>query len=272
MIRKTLVAGSFAFAAMIGTSAQSATFDLGFIMDRSNSIADSDFNDAMHSLAAALGSALAPTIGSADTYTVSVVTFASSASDVITRTINTQADLDAVVAAVNAAATGTSGATNYQAGFNELANNFTSLGDFSLINMMTDGDPNLPSGSAVSAALSARTALHAAGWDSLSFEAVGAGISDPNLLRRLAFDTNSASLDDLEPLLGDPSGISDPLNDAFVLQVANFGSDYDAAIKAKVGKIVNPGPNVPIPASLPLLAGGLALFGYVGRRKMRKAA
>jgi hypothetical protein len=257
-----------------GASVNAASYDLGFIMDQSGSINANDYKNAMQSLATALNLALTPTIGSGDTYTVSVVRFSTSATDVITRTISTAADLTAVVTAINTAATlNTGGNTNYQDAFKELQNNFTTLGDFSLINMMTDGDPTTANyngcASATACAIAGRDAIAGAGWDSLSFEAVGAGISDPTFLSRLAFDTNSVSLNDLQPVISSTASITNPLTDAFVLKLTNF-SYYDEAIKAKVQAIVT--PRVPVPGSLPLMASGLVLAGVFLRRAKRKAA
>ncbi len=274
MIKQTLSAGVLALGMSIGSASSAATIDLGFIMDRSGSIPDADYTAAMNSLASALGTSLASTIGSTDTYKVSVVTFNGGAQDVVTREINSQADLDFVVDAIETAGLqAATGVTNYKAAFEQLADNFGTLGDFSLINMMTDGNPNEPgtNANAEAEALAARTALFNAGWDSLSFEAVGGNL-DTDLLQQLAFDTGDtlATLDNLQPLFGMPGQITDPLNAAFVLEVDNFGSDYDAAISNKVQKIVT--PTIPLPAGLPLIAAGLAFFGLLGRKKARMAA
>ena len=248
-------------------SANAATIDLGFIMDSSGSISESNFDSAMNSLATALENSLAPTIGSSNTYVVSVVTFSSSAQDVTgaTRvTIDSAAALTGVANSIRAWAANnpnnTSGTTNYQAAFNQLRNNYGAgeLGASSIVNMMTDGSPNQGNSTA------GRDALQAAGWDSLSFESVGSGASN-TLLSNLGYDANGPGA----TIIGNPNQITDPLNDAFVLEVSGFGAAYDQAIKTKVQRIVTPGA-VPLPTALPLLGGGILLMGFIGRR--RKAA
>lgn len=263
MIKRTLAAGAFAIAAMTGGASQAAVIDLGFIMDRSDSVSEANFGAAMDALADALESGLASTIGTADTYVVSVVVFNNTASDVVNRAvINSAGALSTMAATVRNFSNTTSGSTNYQAAFDQLRNNYADgeLGAFSLVNMMTDGNPN--AGNSVAG----RDALRNAGWDSLSFEAVdefGFG-PDTATLAALGFDTGGLGAD----IIGDSSLITDPLNSAFVLELDNFGLDYTNAINRKVQTIVNPDP-VPVPAALPLLVAGLGAFGFIRRRQKR---
>lgn len=265
MIRKTLLIGAVAALGMVGSAAYAKTIDLGFIMDRSGSVG-SDFPAAMD----ALGDALAAHIpvGGADTYRISVVSFASGASVVVgATTINTAGDLAGVVTTIKAQNANGSGATNYQAALDLLGAQFGTLGDLSMINMMTDGEPNIPT-NAVSAARTSATNLQNAGWDSLSFESVGNASGDA-LLAGLGFGPGNTPNDaNLLPIISDVNLIGNPATDPFVLTLADFPA-YNAAIGKKVQQIVNPDP-VPVPASLPLLVGGLGMIAFIRRR--RKAA
>ena len=261
MFKTTLTAAAFAASSFFGSIAHAANIDLSFIMDASGSVGSSNFNDAMDSLADALAASIP--VGGADTYRIGVVTFSNTAKLTTLKTINSQADLDMVVADIRAE-TFIGSTTNYKAAFDLTRTSFGALGDSSIVNMMTDGEPCCLS-SSNSDAVSARNDLKAAGWDSLSFESVTSG-ADNAFLSRLAFDTGG----DGGTIIDDPADISDPLNDAFVLKVSGFGDAYDQAISTKVQKIVTPDP-IPVPAALPLLAGGLALFGFVGRRRRAAA-
>ncbi|MEX0339051.1 MAG: vWA domain-containing protein [Arenibacterium sp.] len=261
MFKTTLAATAFAVSSLVGSISHAANIDLAFIMDASGSVGSGNFNAAMDSLADALAASIP--VGGPDTYRIGVVTFSNTATLTTLKTINTQMDLDMAVADIRAE--GFIGSTtNYKAAFDLTRTSFGALGDSSIVNMMTDGEPCCLSTSN-SDAVSARNDLKAAGWDSLSFESVTSG-ADNAFLSRLAFDTGG----DGGMIIDDPADINDPLNEAFVLKVASFGTAYDAAISTKVQKIVDPDP-IPVPAALPLLAGGLALFGFVGRRRRAAA-
>lgn len=269
MFRKALVAASVALISFGGTPSNAANYDLAFIMDASGSINSTEFNGAMDSLAAALLANI-PTSGP-DTYTIGVVTFAYSATATVNKvTINNATDLQNVANAIsNETRAGLGSTTNYKAAFDALDGMFgATTADASLINMMTDGQPNDPgttSNAKTQASLSAAT-LRSDGWDSLSFESVGGG-ADNTYLAGLGWDTGGVGG---LPIFNNANQITDPLNKSFVLAVSGFGSAYDTAIKTKVQKIIT--PTVPVPASLPLLAAGLGLFGVFGRRRRNKAA
>jgi hypothetical protein len=265
MIKRTLLAGAVAAIALAGSALHAKTIDLGFIMDRSGSVG-SQFPAAMD----ALGDALAANIpfGQGDTYRISVVSFATSASVVVGATeINSQADLDSVVGTIKAQNNSGSGVTNYAAALNLLGAQFGTLGEISMVNMMTDGQPNEPGSNAdaLAAAKSEATKLQNAGWDSLSFESVGNSAGN-NLLAGLGFGPGNTPNDaTLLPIFTLASQINDPLTQPFVLDLPNFAA-YNSVIGTKVQKIVNPDP-VPVPAALPLLLGGLGVFAFVGRRR-----
>lgn len=275
MIKKTFLAGSFAALAFSG-GANAAVYDLAFIMDGSGSVGSYNYGQAMTSLANALNSSLDAATLAQDQYNISVVTFSASGSAVVSaQMVDEVSDLAAVTSAITSASYANS-TTNYAAAFNTLLgiSGAVSAGSAgSIINMMTDGKP-VPfcidsCAQTVDDITSGRNALRDAGWDSLSFEAVTSG-PDTDFLATLAFDTTGVGTTNI---IDDETAINDPLNETFVLKVNDFGADFDAAIAAKVAKIVDPDPvsPVPVPASLPLLVGGLGLFGFISRRR-RKAA
>lgn len=251
------------------TAANAATFDLSFIMDSSGSVGSSNFNDAMDALADALDASIP--VGGADTYRIGVVTFAADAQLTAFETIDSADDLSNLTTSIrNQSFSG--GLTNYQAAFDLTRTTFgNSLGDFSIINMMTDGITNRPTNqpTAEAAAVAAVDDLRNTGWDSLSFESVGGG-ADNDFLAQLGYD----AVDDNTPIFGDPNLITDPLNASFVLTVSDFQDAYTAAISTKVSRIVDPDPDpnvVPLPAGLPLVLTGLGLFGLVRARKQKAA-
>lgn len=253
---------SLAFAttaglALMSTTARADIIDLGFLMDESGSISSSDYAGAMNALATALANNI-PVNDANFQYRIGVVSFGSSADvDVSATLINSQAALDGVVASIQAAASdfANAGSTNYQAGFDALVADFGGLNDSSIVNMMTDGSPN------VGDATAGRDGLITAGWDALSFESVGGGASS-TLLADLAFDTNGVGG---ASIIGDATMITNPLTNAFVLEVADFGTAYANAIDMKVQRTVT--PTIPLPAGLPLLLSGVAVFGLLRRRK-----
>lgn len=250
-------AAVFSVSSFFGSIAHAANIDLAFIMDSSGSVASSDFNNAMNSLGDALAASIP--VGGTDTYRIGVITFSNNAVLTTFETIDSQTKLNKVVSEVKAQSY-IGSLTNYQAAFNLTVSTFGALGDASIVNMMTDGNPNRGNTAA------GRLALKNAGFQSLSFESVGSG-ADNNDLALLGFDTAG----DGAVIIGDASDITDPLNDAFVLPVSGFGAAYDAAIKEKVQKIVTPGA-VPLPTALPLLGGGILIMGFFGRRRKAAAA
>jgi hypothetical protein len=268
MIKQTLFAGAFALAAVAGTSSHAAVIDIGLIMDESGSVGSTNYQKAMDSLAAALTAAI-PTSG-ANQYRIGVVSFGASAATVVAPTvINNAADLGAVTALIIAEGasgygdpSGITNTTNFNAGFDRLVADFNAAGgtnDTAIVNMMTDGQQNGPA---------ANTAgLKAAGWDALSFEAIGSGVNSTSLCA-LAYGSGG---DGCTYQGSDPTQIGNPITDPFVIGLTDFDAVYQAAVTAKLQKIVIITNPIPVPASLPLIASGLALFGFLGRRR-RKAA
>lgn len=276
MIRKTVLAGAVSAFAMVGSALSAATVDLGIIMDSSGSIAESDFDGAMNALANAIDANIP--VGGVDTYRISVVAFSTGASTVVAATNVTSGAIrtnvsNAIRNWASNNSNNTSGLTNYAAALNLINGNFGNVSGSkaSLINMMTDGQPNEPgtNAEALAAAKTAATNLQNGGWDSLSFESVGNSAGN-SLLAGLGFGPGNTPTDaNLLPIYTSAAQIGDPLTTPFVLDLPNFAA-YNSVIGSKIQKIVTPDP-IPVPAALPLLIGGLGVFAFVGRRR-RKAA
>ncbi|MGB3556566.1 MAG: DUF1194 domain-containing protein, partial [Jannaschia sp.] len=228
-----------------------------FGVDESGSINQSEFALIRDGLASALK--LVPTSGDVE-YRISVVYFNGSARTVVPVTpITSMAALNGVINTIKTEAK-ISGGTNIANSVNLLTKNFVDygIGDTSILNVSTDG----VGGNVQTAALDAFNA----GIDGLSYEAIGSGASTTSLL--------ASAFPGTPVLVSNPGELpADILTTSFVYKISSF-ADYEAAIKAKIGKvIVDTGgevPPVPLPAGLPLLLTGLA--GIFGLRRMRRRA
>lgn len=253
MFTKLLKTGSVVLATTFGFNANAASVDLAFLMESSSKIGSTGFSSAMNSLANALAAGIR--VGGPDTYRIGVITFSESAELTTLKTINAQTDLDTVVSDIRSQSFLGTTNVNYERAFNLTVASFGALGDSSIVNVMTSGDPDR--GNTASGLLNLRNA----GWSSLSFMTPNSNTAQ--FLSTGAFDTGGFG----GTVLGDASGITDPVNDAFVLSVSDLGQDYERAISRNILQIVGPNPAVvPLPAGLPLLAGGLLMFGLLGRR------
>ncbi len=246
---RRLLAALVVTLSLSGGSAYAAVIDLGFALDRSGSVGAANWTLVVGGLANALD--LLPTSG-ANQYRVSVASFATTATVNVAPTIVTAANIAGIKAAITGIAF-TGGVTCISCAATALTNAFIGdggFGDTSLLNISTDGvpvqDPQ-PNGAVL------RGTLVAAGWDSISAEAIG-----------------NFSLAYLQALVhpnpgvttNNPALLPNPLVQGFVLQVADFAS-YEAAIAAKVQRIVN----VPEPATMSLF--GIALLGLGAARRRR---
>jgi von Willebrand factor type A domain-containing protein len=258
----TFIISSVAFGAALTTSDLKAlTIDLGFALDESGSISGGNWNLAKTGLANALS--VIPTSGP-NVYRISVVKFDNTAETVITRTITSAADITAVQSAITGA-NQQGGTTCISCGTALLSANIAALaggfGNISLLNITTDGEPNVgeQNGSTL------RGTTVAAGWDSISAEAVGVGSGGLAFLQNLVFPNPGATT-------GNPNALPNPLLQGFVLTVDNF-ADYQGAIGAKVQRIVDDAPGTtPIPGALPLFASGLGAIGFLTWRRKKKTA
>jgi hypothetical protein len=288
IMRKTIAASAAALAFSVTGASASTIVDLGFILDESGSVGQSNYESSVTSLRNAI--ATIPLADANVTYRVGVISFGNGA-DVVatpiafTSAADRQSVLDALLDESSTSDGGTRGygtpggitnATNYKSAFDLLdsafATAFGTLGTRSIINMTTDGGNNSGASDA-EVKLIADELRTVSGWDMLSFEAVAnTSASDESYLASIGFDSSGQGgctiTDDVDTL-------TDVINNCFVIDVASF-ADYESAILKKVSRtVIDTGgdPNtgvVPLPAGLPLVLTALGAFGVVARRR-RKA-
>lgn len=251
------LAGALALsaAAIVSTSqAFAATVKLGFALDDSGSMSTNEYNLQKQGLANAL--ALLPTNG---TYEIAVVKFNSSAQQILAPTVVSAANLATIQATITGAARN-GGSTCIGCGIQLLVDLFGNIGtDIGLINVSTDGGNN------VGNPTTAVTAAVNAGFDGLSFEAVGVSSASTLAdLADLAFPGNVQ-------VYQSGATLPNPLTESFVIRVNNF-NDYEAAIGAKLQRIIDvtdpTDPNViPLPAGAWLLITGMGGIAMIRRRR-----
>ena len=238
------------------------TTQLGFLIDASGSIGQSNFDIMKSGYAAALGAL--PTDGSIE---VTVYTFASGTVQVVQPTVVTAASIGGVVSLINAMSY-TQGNTHTAEGIRAITAAMTGSSNFnsnlrSIINIATDGVPNDGSGDPQGNAISAAVASQAAGIDALTAEAIG-GV-DGNFLRSLVFSPITGPCNLCGVLLPDGSTPTNPMTSTpWVLTVNNF-NDFPVAINAKVQAIIT--NRTPEPGALALVGLALAIGAAVSRRR-----
>ncbi len=272
-IRKKILATAMvsvmAFGSMgLARDAHALNIDLGFMLDESGSVGLDNYDIAGDALAAALD--LIPLEGdTANTYTIGVVSFGTNVQTLVPPTVLSAASIAGIKSAITSDVY-SGGWTNMGGALDQIRNDFINaggLGDLSLLNMTTDGVPcssGSNCGNAHIPAIAAATATSVAGWDGLSFEAIG-DISTATILS-MAYPFAP----DPAVLVTNATLLPNPVDQGFVLKVADFGN-YADAITAKVQLIVDEAPPpVPLPPALPLFAAGLGIMGFFGWRRKRK--
>lgn len=260
-LRKTLAGAVVALGMTMGSSAFAATVvNLGFAIDHSGSLSLSQYQLQQNGLANAL--ALVAAASDADVqYNVSVISFGGDVQTLVAPTLLDNSNLATVQNAITSFNRTNTGSTRTGDAINAMTALYAgSLTDLTLFNLSTDGAPN------AGADWNAASAnAFAAGVDGISFEAVGS-FSQGNINTMLALAGPDGAVH-----ITSAADLPDPTKKGFVFEVSDY-EDYEAAISAKIQKIVdvtNPSP-VPVPAAGLLLLGGLGMLG--GLRLRRRAA
>lgn len=262
ILTSTLLAATLAAGGVVA-SANAAIVNLGFAFDESGSVGSSGFELQRDGLAAAIRNI--PVTGGTQ-YRVGVVAFDSGVRTVISPTVLTDAAVrEALATALEGTGGFNGGGTSYDGAFDQIVSDFAGAGatmaETSLINITTDGLSGSPAGD-----LASRNAALAAGWDSVSAECI-------NLCSSATATATTRLLDLVSPNPGvyvpDGGTLTNPLVQGFVLEVADFAG-YAAAIDSKVQQIII--SQVPLPAGLALMLGGLMVLGGIGAQRRRTIA
>lgn len=247
--------------------AKADAIQLGFILDRSGSIGAGDWNMIVDGLAQAVGNI---PVGGGNTYEVSVVSFASSASidiaNILVDSLGARTSLASQIAALGNGRSNDvyiGGNTNYADAFSKmqdaLDNTILGLDSLSYVNFATDGDPTAGGLGNVSdnqAGINARNALILAGVNNISIEGISINTAGANNLKdRFCY-----------PLACDATSPYNFPDVGFYIPV-NGAAGYAAAIGNKI-KIVT-GQPVPEPQVIALFGIGLLAFVPAMRRRYR---
>jgi len=223
----TSIGGQSAFGIM-GTDVLPAggTLDFYELLDGSGSISNSDFQLELDGTIAALNAAIVgPSFGP---LRITIIQFGSNSVVECQTMVNSQATLNTLTACIAGIVkddVGTSMAAAYNTVTAELGIcPLQGANDRSIVDLVTDGAPNSPSGTTTAVA-----AAVAAGLDSNVALAVGAGANSAFL----ATITHPG----ISPGPVDPLPIPDPLVQGFVLTVVGF-QQFEDAMKQKFDVIV----------------------------------